>query len=76
MKRILIALVVTTISAFATFKVLAACGSYFQSAQADSFSGGPCPNSFSKTAYWTIYWTDGHVTTSGSGYRVGILHGT
>lgn len=25
-------------------------------------SGGPCPTSFSKTAYWTIYFTDGYVT--------------
>jgi hypothetical protein len=63
MKRILIALSLVAVSAFTTFKVLAACGSYFQPAQSDFFSGGPCPNSFSKTAYWTIYWTDGHVTT-------------
>jgi hypothetical protein len=64
MKRILIALSLITVSAFATFKVLAACGSYFQPAQSDSFTGGPSPNVFDKTAYWTIYWTDGTVTNT------------
>lgn len=63
MKRTLIALSLVAVSGFITFEVLAACGSYSQPAQSDSFSGGPCPNTFSKTAYWTIYWTDGHVTS-------------
>jgi hypothetical protein len=63
MKRLLIALTLVAAGAFTTITVLAVCGSYFQPAQSDTFAGGPCPNAFSKTAYWTIYWTDGHVTT-------------
>jgi hypothetical protein len=43
MKRILLALTLVIVSSFVTFKVLAACGSYFQPHGADTFSGGPCP---------------------------------
>jgi hypothetical protein len=52
MKRILIALTLLITSAFVTFTVLAACGSYFAPHSPDTFDGGPCPNSFSKTAHW------------------------
>src|SRR5438128_8713140 len=79
MKRLLIATCLFTLSAGASLTVLAACGSYFQQYSDDTFSGGPCPNSFSKTAHWTLFFTDGHreddvkvqengkCTTTGSG---------
>lgn len=63
MRRTLIALFVTFVTAAITFKVLADCGSYFQPEKADTFSGGPCPNSFSKTAHWHLFFTDGHETS-------------
>jgi hypothetical protein len=62
MKRILIALTLLITSAFVTFTVLAACGSYFAPHSPDTFDGGPCPNSFSKTAHWDLFFTDGHET--------------
>ena len=62
MKRILIALILLITSAFVTFTVLAACGSYFAPHSPDTFDGGPCPNSFSKTAHWDLFFTDGHET--------------
>ena len=51
MKRVLTVLSLVVLSSLVTFKVLAACGSYFQSHGDDSFAGGPCPTSFSKTAH-------------------------
>jgi hypothetical protein len=62
MKRILTALALIVVSAFITLEVLAACGSYFQPEGPDTFSGGPCPNTFSKTAHWHLFFTDGHET--------------
>lgn len=61
MRRIFIFSVFMAVSAIVTVKVLAACGNYFQPAGNDTFTGGPCPATFSKTAYWTIYFTDGYV---------------
>jgi hypothetical protein len=63
MKRTLLFLAVMVVSSTVTLTVLAAdCGSYFQSGGSDTFSGGPYPNAFSKTARWTIYFTDGYTT--------------
>jgi hypothetical protein len=63
MRRILALLALIVVSAVATYEVLADCGSYFQpETPAVTFSGGPCPNSFSKTAHWHLYFTDGHET--------------
>lgn len=62
MKRVLIVLTLTVVSASVTFKVLAACGSYFAPVLPDTFDGGPCPNTFSKTAHWDLFFTDGHET--------------
>jgi len=41
---------------------LAACGSYFNSASPDTYTGGPCPAGFFKTAHWDLFFTDGHET--------------
>lgn len=62
MKRLLIGLALTGASALMTLKVLAACGSYFTPAGPDTFNGGPCPNNFTKTAHWDLFFTDGHET--------------
>ena len=63
MRRILVFFFLMAVSAIATVNVLAiTCGAYFQSGGADTFNGGPCPATFSKTAHWTIYFTDGYVT--------------
>lgn len=56
----LITLALIIASTFLTFRVLANCGSYWQQYSADSFTGGPCPNTFDKTAHWTLFFTDGH----------------
>lgn len=64
MKRILITLTLIVISSVVTYKVLAACGTGFQPEFPDTFSGGPCPNSFSKTAHWHLFFTDGHETSN------------
>jgi len=60
MKRTLITVCLIGVSAFVTVKVLAACGSYFQTESPDTFSGGGC--SFNKTAHWRLFFTDGHET--------------
>jgi hypothetical protein len=82
MKRILIILSLIGISAFATLKILAACGSNFTASGPDTFNGGVCPNSFTKTAHWDIFHTDGHdwrdvkVTEPGAcftGYEIDYL---
>ena len=52
MKRVLTLISLVVLSSLVTFKVLAACGSYFQPHRADSLAGGPSPTSFSKTAHW------------------------
>lgn len=63
MRRIVVFSALVAVSTMVTVTVLAiTCGAYFQSAGADTLAGGPCPTSFSKTAYWTIYFTDGYVT--------------
>lgn len=62
MKRTVVFLAVMACTSIVTVKVLADCGNYFQSGGSDSFAGGPCPAAFSKTAYWTIYFTDGYVS--------------
>jgi len=62
MRRILLTATLLIVSSFVSFKVLAACGSYFTPSSPDTFSGGPCPNSFSKTAHWDLFFTDGHET--------------
>lgn len=62
MKRFLIALILIVASATITLRVLAACGSYFAPHSPDTFQGGPCPNTFSKTAHWDLFFTDGHET--------------
>jgi hypothetical protein len=58
----LLALALTVGSTFITLEVLAACGSYFQPEGPDTFSGGPCPDAFSKTAHWHLFFSDGHET--------------
>ncbi|HJR07721.1 MAG TPA: hypothetical protein VJ842_10705 [Pyrinomonadaceae bacterium] len=62
MRRIFLLFALMGVSAFVTLEVLAACGSYFQPDGADTFSGGPCPSSFNKTAHWHLFFTDGHET--------------
>jgi hypothetical protein len=61
MKRTLTPLTLIVVSMFVTLKVLAACGSYFQPHEPDTFAGGPYPSAFSKTAHWDLFFTDGHV---------------
>ena len=67
------------VSAIATKGVLVTCGSYFQAESPDTFSGGPCPSAFSKTAHWRIFYTDGHeardVQVSASGACYGPVNG-
>jgi hypothetical protein len=62
MKRTVLFLALMVFASAVTVKALVDCGNYFQSGGSDLFSGGPCPNAFSKTAYWTIYFADGYVT--------------
>lgn len=63
MKRTALFLVLMLLSAMVTVTVLARdCGNYFQSGGSDTFTGTPCGGPFSKTARWTIYFTDGYTT--------------
>lgn len=62
MRRIFLLFALMGVTAFATLEVLAACGSYFQPEGPDTFSGGSCGSSFSKTAHWRLFFTDGHET--------------
>jgi hypothetical protein len=64
MKRIVMAVALISLSAFTTLEILAVCGSYFQPHGDDTFSGGPCPTAFSKTAHWDLFYTDGHTQTN------------
>ena len=77
MRRILILLGLISVSAFATLEVLAYCGSYFQAeTPAVTFSGGPCPNAFDKTAHWHLFFTDGHETRDVQVPENGHCYGT
>ncbi|MCU1267646.1 MAG: hypothetical protein JWM21_3964 [Acidobacteria bacterium] len=62
MRKLLITLALLTMSAFLTFKVLGACGTYIQPESSDTFSGTQCVTSFSKTAHWHLFFIDGHET--------------